>query len=174
LVAWRWAFRSPAVRLAICAAGVRWHSRSSRVPARRPGYFLCANKESTQRKSPRFNAPPAAGCPVLLEVSGGCGTRPRCARSSNSPRHRRCACRNPMLLRCSAFQRGKEKRRRATAANPRCVKTAMVLTLGPVESAESRSATGKKAEGAGGVSRSTASRRRSRLAVQNKPSRGSV
>ena len=45
------------VRPAIGRVALRSFVRRSRVPPRRAGYFLCANKESTQRKSPRFNAP---------------------------------------------------------------------------------------------------------------------
>jgi len=70
--------------------------------ARHAGYFLWPAKESNQRNA----APvcrPLRGFPVLLDWSGGCGTR---AARSNSPR------RHPLTsLRYSAAHRGKKSGR---------------------------------------------------------------
>jgi len=66
--------------------------------ARQQVTFLVLPRKVTKRNRPRFAAP--AGCPALLDWSGGCGTR---AARSDSPR------RYPLTsLRYSAAHRGNE------------------------------------------------------------------
>ena len=62
-----------------------WHVLpSSRVSPRWATYFLATAPESKQRVPPDVRGP--SGCPALLVRPGACGTRPRYARCSNSPR----------------------------------------------------------------------------------------